>query len=132
MLWRYENDDTIETGPVVGDLDSDGKNEIVFTSGISRSFVPDGGFMTILNGNGSARSRTFIGEVFYASPILADLNGDGKLEIIAASGTFFDKKGVSGAREAGNRVYAFDYQGKILPGWPYRTSSTSINPALFM
>lgn len=128
-IWQFENDETVEPGAVIADLDRDGKNEVIYTSGISSSqYYPAGGMITILNGNGSLQRRLFTGESFFGSPIVADLNGDGKLEIIAATGPYFntaapDEASRAAARAAGNRVYAFDYLGRTVPGWPYHTTT---------
>ena len=128
-LWEFANDETVEPGAVVADLDGDGKAEVVYSSGISPSvFYPAGGMITILNSNGSQRRRIFTGEVFFGSPLLADLNNDGTLEIIGATGPYFNTvattpAGQAAARAAGNRIYAFDLQGNLVPGWPYHTTT---------
>src|SRR5262249_16045953 len=36
-LWQFENDETVEPGAVVADLDGDGKNEVILDSGIAGS-----------------------------------------------------------------------------------------------
>jgi hypothetical protein len=138
LQWRYDNDETVESGAAIGDLYHDGKNEVVLATGISPSiFYPAGGQMTILNGStGTVMYRTGamssdpaqrIPEVFFSTPILADLNGDGKLEIIDGAGPHFNDPAIAGfspaAQAAGNRVYAWDGQGNLLPGWPYHTTS---------
>jgi hypothetical protein len=147
LLWRFENDDTIESGAVVADIDRDGKAEVVYTSGISPAFVPSedinypaGGLVTVLNGaTGTIRFRVGsvspdpsqqVPEVFFPSPVLADLFGDGNLEIIAIASPHFNDPSINGfspaAQAAGNRVYAFDNQGHLLPGWPYHTTSNDL------
>lgn len=48
--------------------------------------------------------RGRLDSAIYASPALADLRGDGKLEIVFGA--------------ADQRIYAIDGKGKALPGWP--------------
>jgi hypothetical protein len=128
-IWTYANDETVEPGAVIADLDRDGKNEVIYASGISPSpYYPAGGMITILNGDGSLKRRIFTGEVFFASPIVADLNRDGFLEIIAATGPYWnthhsDPALQARARAEGNRIYAFDHLGNVVPGWPFHTTS---------
>ncbi len=50
------------------------------------------------------------------APTLADLDGDGKREILTA-GTFKDRK-----------VYAFDAEGEALPGWPKTAKGRLMTP----
>jgi hypothetical protein len=68
-----------------------------------------------------------ITEAFFAAPILADLFGDGKLEIIDGAGQHFNNPAIQGfsptAQAAGNRVYAWNGEGQLLPGFPYHTTS---------
>jgi hypothetical protein len=124
VLWRYEASDSIISGAVVGDLGRTGSPEVVFGSDTSASpFFSNGGFVNVLNANGSALYREPIGEVAWGSPVLADLYGNGQLEIVAGAGLNFDLAGVPGARAAGNRLYAYNAQGQMLPGWPYHTTS---------
>jgi|GEM_PF-2463540 thermitase len=94
--------------PAVGDLDNNGKKEIV---------VRDGRYLYVYNSDGSLRSpwpidlsgdslNYFIGNALYGSPAIADLNNDGYKEIIV---TYLD----------GN-IFAFDRFGKAVHGYPVR------------
>jgi hypothetical protein len=51
----------------------------------------------------------------FGSPILADVNGDAKADIVVRAGYY-----LSSGHE---RVYAWDYGGNLIPGWPLYTSS---------
>jgi len=125
VLWRYNADDTIVSGAVVGDMDRDGSPEVVFGSDSSASqFFHAGGFLNILNHQGSAKYRIPVGEVIWSSPVLADLNGDGFLEAVVGTGFNFSIQTPSDqVRAAGNQLLAFDHLGNPLPGWPYRTTT---------
>ena len=94
--------------PAVGDINQDGDPEIVFYDLYYLYAIDTDG--NILLGwpqqayNGNAAFH-------FAAPVLADLTGDGFLEIIApASNT-----GFSGVPTG---VYVFKYDGTIMPGWP--------------
>lgn len=104
----YVGDGEINVSPTLYDLDSDGRDEIIFTCGPSvialradgsvmwsnqvnrLNYVPDSGFMTVTNGfywsNGGAfishlpTNAVFSSEV--SSPMVADVNGDGSREIV--------------------------------------------------
>ncbi|MEW4566308.1 VCBS repeat-containing protein [Tautonia sp. JC769] len=132
LLWRFRNDDTIISGAAIGDIDRDGRAEVVFGSDISDNpYFSAGGFVNILNANGSAKFRIPTKEVIWSSPVLADLNGDGFLEIVVGTGLNFSKVEPVGptftaarkaeARLFANQVLAYDHRGQLVPGWPYRT-----------
>ncbi|WP_169973846.1 FG-GAP repeat domain-containing protein [Tautonia rosea] len=134
LLWRFRNDDTILSGAVIGDIDRDGKPEVVFGSDISDNpYFSAGGFVNILNANGSAKFRIPTQEVIWSSPVLADLNGDGFLEIVVGTGLHFSMvaqvdnvftpERKAEARSFSNQVLAYDHRGQVVPGWPYRTWS---------
>src|SRR6185437_15068232 len=106
----YVGDGEINVSPTLYDLDGDGRDEIIFTCGPSvialhpdgsllwsnqvnrLNYVPDSGYMTVTNGfywsNGGAfishlpTNAAFSSEV--SSPMVADVNGDGKKEIVTA------------------------------------------------
>ena len=126
MLWRYTTDDSINGGAVVGDIDRSGKPSVVFGSDTSKSvFYGEGGFVNILSGTGSMKSRYAVGEGIWSSPVLADLYGNGALEIVVGTGLRDDIFGTASpaVKAAGNVVIALDFQGHVLPGWPYRTTA---------
>ena len=55
-------------------------------------------------------------ETFQSTPALVDVTGDGRPEIFIGTGTFYHNNSPD-KPDAGNRLYAFDSQGRELPGW---------------
>ncbi len=136
VLWTYMNDEAVDPGAVVADLNDDGHQEVILSSAMTpnpNGFYPGGGYITILNGaDGSLLRRIHTGEAFFGSPVVADLFGDGRLEIIDAPGAYLD--GIStltpaqqqAARAAGNRIYAYFPNGTLVPGFPYHTTTNDL------
>jgi hypothetical protein len=106
----FVGDAEINVSPTLYDLDADGRDEIIFTCGnrvialrgdgstiwsapINRSnYVPNSGYMTVTNGfywsnGGGFISRLPANSVFssqVSSPLVADINGSGRKQIVTA------------------------------------------------
>ncbi len=128
-LWTWDNDDTILSGVAIGDLDRDGKPEVVLGGDSSNNgFYKPGGFVNILSNTGVLKYRTELpGETIWATPTLADVNGDGYLEIFVGTGINYARNGGATADEltAGNRIHGLDFRGQNIAGFPYTTGSNT-------
>ena len=113
--WRYNTTDAQGTGtasgnyssPTVGDVDNDGKIEVVFGSWDRNIYM--------LNWNGTYRWHYHVADSIWSTAALADLNKDGYLEIII--GTDISGGGVlpDGYRTTdGGFVLILDKNGKKL------------------
>jgi len=106
----------VSSSPAIGDLDGNGTEEVVFAC------ERMGGSVYVLNRNGTvfAGSPGWPRAVTAAtqtaripSPVLADLNEDGNLDII-----YIDTSGA---------LWAWNYQGAALPGFPVSWAPFSTN-----
>jgi hypothetical protein len=92
--------------PALGDLDDDGNDEIVFLENTVQAF-PSRSTLYAFDGNGTVlpgfpyADPTLQGST--SSPALADLDDDGRLEIVAV---------------AQNRIVVLNDDGSVVPGWP--------------
>ena len=116
LLWEFRLNDIVRGSVAIGDVDGDGKPEAVFGSGdyyhgsdSSRVFAVDAA-------TGALKWSHDTDGVTNASPALADVNGDGRLDV--AMGTFN-----SPARGLhGGSVYVLDGKtGGDIPNWPQPT-----------
>ncbi len=120
LMWRYANDDTVLSGVAVGDLDRDGRSEVVLGGDASQNAYYDaGGNITALNGDGRRKWVKHIDQIGQSSPVLADVFGDGKLEVFSGTGINFAN--LNGVAFPGNAVHGLDSEGNELPGWPFVT-----------
>ncbi|HLN31421.1 MAG TPA: DUF4214 domain-containing protein [Gemmataceae bacterium] len=135
MLWEYNNDDTVFSGAAIGDLNNDGKLEVII-GGDAHSTpvgVPEGTIIC-LSADGKPEWVKLTNQVIWSSPALADLQGNGKLDVVVGTGYFYPRNpdgSPGGPPYVGNTVYALDSQGNDLPGWPYTTTSASIDGRTF-
>jgi subtilisin family serine protease len=102
---------SISSSPVTGDINGDGKDEIVVGLTYASDIFPDttlGGLYAIdRNGHVMPGWPVLSGYNFWSTPSLSDIKGDGNLEI--------------GASRLGFSTYLFDFMGNVLPGWPTQT-----------
>ena len=93
----------LEGAPAFGDIDGDGYGEIVVTNhGLSSA-----GYIYAYKRNGTLCAGFPINHGYSSrTPVLADVNNDGKMEIIV------------NRRETPSSVYIYKGDGTILTGWP--------------
>ncbi|MGQ4892986.1 MAG: FG-GAP-like repeat-containing protein [Candidatus Njordarchaeia archaeon] len=107
--WTYKTGDHVYSSPALGDIDGDGKLEVVIGSEDHKVYA--------LNGeDGSMLWNYTTGGCVYSSPALGDVDGDGKLEVVVGS--------------ADHNVYVFNGEdGSIL--WAYTAGNAVFSsPAL--
>jgi hypothetical protein len=94
----------VSSSIAVADVNRDGSDEVLFAA------ERDGGKVYVLNGNGTVRAGwprfapAYTPDARLASPVVADLNGDGYLDVV-----FPDTDG---------GLHAWDRNGSNLPGFP--------------
>lgn len=121
--------DTVWSSPVVGDLDNDGLPEVIV--GVDSHLDPyhnsiNGGALYVFNHDGTLFGNfpKYFNEIFTSSPALADLNGDGYLDIVIGGGRYYGSSD-------GYKVHVLDRFGNYLPGWPKATGdSVTGSPAV--
>ncbi len=122
-MWQFNDDDTVFSGVAIGDLNRDGLPEVVVGGDSSPSqFYWEGGRVNTLTWDGHREWVKRTDQVIWSSPVLADLDNDGFLEVIVGTGYFYPQP--SSPPYPGNLVYALDSAGNDVPGWPYVTASS--------
>ena len=77
-IWKFKTGYYVESSPALGDVDGDGKLEVVFGS------YDD--YLYALNGeDGSLLWKFKTGDDVESSPAIGDIDGDGKLEVVFGS-----------------------------------------------
>lgn len=125
-LWQNFVLDTVYSSPAIGDIDGDGDLDVV--SGADAHMTAqttDGGLILAFDGPTGATLPGFpiqIDEVVASSPALADLDHDGRLDIIVGTGNCWGSGNVACGNPqhpgVGERILAVDRNGVTLPGWP--------------
>lgn len=101
----------VVSAPAIGDIDADGRNEVVFTSFDQHVYAVEGGTGALKQG---WPHHTF--DTIWSSPALADLDGDGKLEVIVGSDQHLEPAPIGTPDGGGLHVIRWD--GVRYPGFP--------------
>jgi len=149
--WPIFIRDSVWASPTLYDIDGDGKSDIII--GVDTHLdgapfnTPDGGALHVLrwdttqphvDRNTGVPSPVFdywpppteiagfpkmVDQVIFSSPVVGDINGDGKPEIIHGTGSFYPNRL--------ERVYAWRCNGSAVPNWPVSISGQVVtSPAL--
>ncbi|MBN2054103.1 VCBS repeat-containing protein, partial [bacterium] len=117
--WPVNLGTDVFSSPAVADLNGDGTAEIVIALK-DDSADPQYGRILVFDSSGNVKPgwpRETPGQV-YPSPALADLDGDGDLEIILGCGNY------NGGDPARSRLFALNADGTDVAGWPVNMPDT--------
>lgn len=113
-IWEFRLDDTQRSSPSLGDIDGDGRLEVVFGAGdfyggkdSTKVFA-----LNLEDGSRVAGWPKDTDGVTNASPTLADLDGDGALDVAIGTFTSMHDRGEGGS------VYAWHGDGSPIDGFP--------------
>ena len=117
----------MSSSPVIADIDSDGRNEIVFghRDGKLRAYEADGSLKweapAVPGASQEPCQQQFTPSAIDSSPAVADIDGDGVFEVIVGVGS-----ASAGARDQNGSVIAFDGRtGRI--EWTFKQSRDTGN-----
>ena len=133
LVWKKFMRDTIWSSATIADIDGNGYPEIIIgvDSHAEPALVPPifkGGRLEVLDrfGNSLPGFPKHYNEVIWSAPAVGDITGNGYLDIVFGTGYFWDNPhcGHPDGCTPGltHYMYALDYQGNPLPGWPVQTS----------
>jgi hypothetical protein len=116
-VWEYDNGDTFWSSAAMADVNQDGYLEIITGADISPP-AAQGGYLYVFDRAGTVLVQNWVNAAVYSSPAIADLDGDGWLEIVVGANNAANTKNDNG------RVYAWRQDGQPLPGWPQNTAGS--------
>jgi hypothetical protein len=123
LIWSFKTDEIVRSSPSVGDIDGDGEPEIVVGTGeywVRNGGASDSEKIFVLDRNGKLKWSRDLNGYTSPSPTLADINGDGTLDIAMA--TWGDS-----ASQA--KIWALDGNNNPLPGFNNKTNPGGVNLA---
>jgi VCBS repeat protein/FG-GAP repeat protein len=104
--------DDVNSTPAIGDVDGDGRNDVVFGAFDHHVYV------ITRNGTNLAGWPRDTRDTVWSSPSLFDLDGDGRLEIIIGADTHAEGPPINTVD--GGTLWVFRYDGTNYPGFPKR------------
>jgi hypothetical protein len=120
--WPVNAWDTVYSSATLYDIDGDGLPDIIIGTDATAqgppANTPNGGCLRVLRYDGTYVTGfpKCIDQVIASSPVVADIDGDGRPEIIFGTGTFWGSNGNPG--NPAHVVYAWHCDGTPVAGWP--------------
>ncbi len=116
-------DAAIYASPALGDLNRDGKLDIVVGAADQRIYAWDGRGRRLRGWPVLARDSAQDGEFkILSSPAIGDVDGDGSPDVVEGTA-----EGYGSPPSTTGRVYAFSARGRLLPGWPVKPHAVAAN-----
>ncbi|MHB8295179.1 MAG: hypothetical protein ACYDH5_11270 [Acidimicrobiales bacterium] len=114
IIWQFATNETVRSSPVIGSLGAGPEPKIAFGTGFywaTHGGATDSTRLFVLNPNGTQYWSANLGGWTMGEPALANLAGNGSLDVI---------EGTGGGASPG-LVYAYSGSGQLLPNYPVHT-----------